>query len=232
MTALSETAPMLETFIIWSNKIRLPTIFKNRTNKGYFFKLMPYYPRMDIKTAIQFLNFLTNAGILCFGIAEMRLWTKNAENVESLRKSIRRHCETGLFLRVHKDVCVNGLNNPFAANPFARYCLANALRPHANNWESLKSRLSQLGIISQVSNRLTFMTTGKAGVIRTVLGTFEFSHAPAGLIPDVRLFEETGILHATAEQAWKDLKLMNRNLDLVDMKTLKEEIEREKAHAA
>lgn len=186
---------------------------------------------MNTKTAIQFLNFMTDAGILCFGIGDMRLWTKNAESVESLRKSLKRHCETGLFLRVHKDVYVNGLNNPFKRNPYARYCLANALRPHSNNWESLESRLSQLGVISQVPNRLTFMTTGKAGIVKTALGSFEFSHAPAGLVPDVTLFEETGVMHATANQAWKDLKFVNRNIDLVDMEALAEEIEREETHA-
>lgn len=197
-----------------------------------FNKIDAYNVCMDTKTAIKFLNFMTDSQILHFGLADMRLWTKNAESDESLRKSIRRHCGTGLFLRVCKDVYVNGLNNPFTRNPYARYCLANALRPHANNWESLESRLSQLGVISQVPNRLTFMTTGRAGIVRTALGTFEFSHAPAGLVPDVRIFEETGILHATAEQAWKDLRFVNRNLDLVDMEALEDEIVQERAYAA
>lgn len=187
---------------------------------------------MNTKTAIQFLNFMTDNDILYFRIADLRLWTKGRENNESLRKSIGRHCGTGLFLRICKDIYANGLNNPFKRNPYARYCLANALRPRSNNWESLESRLSQLGIISQIPNRLTFMTTGKSGIVNTAVGTFEFSHSPAGRIPDVRLFEETGILHATAKQAWDDLQFVGRNIDLVDMDALREEIEDEEINAA
>lgn len=187
---------------------------------------------MNTKSAIQFLNFLTDNGVPFFRLSDMRLWVKGKETDDVLRKSIKRHCAAGLFLCICKDVYANGLNNPLRRDPFARYRLANALRPHDNNWESLESRLSQLGIISQIPNRLTFMTTGKSGIVKTAAGTFEFSHSPLKRLPDVRIFSETGILHATAEQAWKDLQFVGRNLDLVDMDALREEIEDEKQQAA
>lgn len=178
---------------------------------------------MDTKNAIKFLNFLTANDILGFGLPDLRLWTRRAESDDSLRKSIKRHCETGLFLHVCKDFYVNGLNNPFIRDPYAVYRLANVLRPRANNWESLESRLSHLGVISQIPNRLTFMTTGKAGIERTALGIFEFSHSPLKRLPDTVLLG-TGILHATAAQAYEDLRFVGRNLGLVDMEELKDRI--------
>lgn len=186
---------------------------------------------MDTKTAISFLNFLTDNQVPFFRLGDLRMWTRGKESYDVLRKSMKRHCETGLFFRIWKDVCTNGLNNPYKRYPFLHYALANVLRPKCFNWESLESRLSQLGVISQVPNRLTFMTTGKSGVEETSIGIFEFSHSPPKRLPDVRLFEETGILHATAEQAWKDLKFVGRNTGLVDMEALEEEIEEDKSEA-
>lgn len=186
---------------------------------------------MDTKSAIQFLNFLTDNSVPFFRLSDLQLWLRGKESDDTLRKSIKRHCATGLFQRIYKNIYLNGLNSPFKRNPYIRYCLANVLRPHDNNWESLESRLSQMGVISQVPNRLTFMTTGKPGTITTAMGTFEFSHSPLNRLPDVRIFSETGIFHATAEQAWKDLQFVGRNLDLVDMDALQEEMDEEKRQA-
>lgn len=183
---------------------------------------------MDAKTAIKFFDFINNTGILFFRLSDLRLWPENTESDDSLRESIKHYCAAGLFLRVCDGIYINGLVNPFQKNPFARYSLANELRPNSKNWESLESRLSDIGIISQVPNRLTFMTTGKAGIEKTALGTFEFSHAPVNFDPDVRFLEETGSFHATASQAWKDLQFVNRNTDLVDLEALGEAIEEEK----
>lgn len=187
---------------------------------------------MNTETAIEFLNFLTSEGVLYFGLQDLRLWTKKQETDDALRKSLKRHTKIGLFKKVWENIYINGLNNPYDNDAFSHYQLSSALRPREYTWESLESRLSQLGVISQIPNRLTFMTTGKSGVVETILGTFEFSHVPDEYLPDIRLFSETGILHATAKQAWKDLQYINRNLDLVDMERLEEAIEEEEKESA
>lgn len=184
---------------------------------------------MDTKEAIGFLNHLTKDQVPFFGLNDLRIWTRDRETPDALRKSIRRHCALGLFRRIYKDIYVNGLNDPFRQDIFLAYKLANMLRPGENNWESLESRLSQLGVISQVPNRLTFMTTGRSGVMTTAVGTFEFSHSPRGRLPDIRYYADTGILHATARQAWEDLRFVGRNTWMVDMERLEEEIADEKA---
>lgn len=184
---------------------------------------------MDTKEAIKFLNHLTENEIYFFGLNDLRLWTRDRESPDALRKSIRRHCAIGLFSKIYKDIYVNGLNNPLDRDIFLGYRIAPMLRPGENTWESLESRLSDLGIISQVSNRLTFMTTGKAGIVRTTVGTFEFSHSPRKRLPELSYCAATGILHATAKQAWEDLQFIDRNVGMVDLERLEEEIEDEQA---
>ena len=184
---------------------------------------------MNTKEAINFLQYLTKNKTSFFGLNDLRLWTRDRESLDALRKSLRRHCELGLFKKIYKDIYINALNSPFKNDLFVGYRLAVMLRPGEFTWESLESRLSQLAIISQVPNRLTFMTTGKSGLVKTAMGTFEFSHSPRKRLPKVKYFPDTGILHATAQQAWEDLQFVDRNTWMVDLERLEEEIADEQA---
>lgn len=87
---------------------------------------------------------------------------------------------------------------------------------------SLESRLSELGLISQIPGVLTVMTSGRSGRIETAFGAIEFTHTErevSALIDAGQVVwdESRGIHLATAERACSDLKRVGRNLDLLSL---------------
>ena len=88
--------------------------------------------------------------------------------------------------------------------------VAKRLRSGELVWESLESALSRWNVISQIPvDRVTFMTTGREG---------EF-HTPYGVIA-----RDDGLTPLASKQwAYRDLKAVGRNLDLVDMDELEDD---------
>ena len=94
-------------------------------------------------------------------------------------------------------------------------------------WESLESALSRWGVISQIPvDRVTFMTTGREGLAVTPYGTIEFTHCAldwSRILPN--LVPRDGGMTPLASKQWayRDLKAVGRNLDLVDMDELEDD---------
>lgn len=111
--------------------------------------------------------------------------------------------------------------NPYAVLPtHALAQLAPAFRKNSNYYLSLESVLHEHDWISQIPNRLTFVTDGKASVYETPLGVLEFTRVSAKGFQSHRMAETEFDPHklifvATPEQALRDLKAIGRSLDLV-----------------
>jgi predicted transcriptional regulator of viral defense system len=101
--------------------------------------------------------------------------------------------------------------------------IAKAMRRGEYNYVSLESALSEFGAISQIPvDRLTVMTTGRKGEYRTPYGTIEFTHTSRNLGELLDSFKEVGrpLRMAKLKAAWRDLKRVGRNVQLVDEDTL------------
>lgn len=103
--------------------------------------------------------------------------------------------------------------------------IAKALRQGYYNYISLESMLSEYGIISQIPiDRLTVMTTGRNGTYETTYGVIEFTHTKrpvADIIDHIKTIDKRPLRIATKEIAWRDLKRVGRNIDMVNLEELK-----------
>jgi hypothetical protein len=140
------------------------------------------------------------------------------EDENTMYQALRRHQKNDFINYVCKGVWLN---------PFSRYAqndtrleeLALLLRGDHYNYVSLETVLSQASVISQqMFAYLTVMTTGQSKVFKTPFGTLEFCHTKRSLIEVSR--HQTPDNHrlpwATVAVAWRDLKRVGRNLDMVD----------------
>lgn len=92
---------------------------------------------------------------------------------------------------------------------------------------SLESVLSEHGIISQLPlDRLTLMTSGRGGVIDCGdWGVIEFTHSkrgPADCRGELSYDPRRQLWVASVQLAWRDLRFVGRNLDVVDQHLLAE----------
>lgn len=149
------------------------------------------------------------------------------ESEENLKKSLARHVANGFLIHVAQGIYANPDAKTKSSYPLEE--LVSFLRPLDFNYVSTESILVEHGIISQMpQNYLTVMTTGRKRIYDTPLGTIEFTHtkrSPDTLRACTVKNEARGIRVATVEQAYKDLKLTGRSLDLIDHDELEECLE-------
>jgi predicted transcriptional regulator of viral defense system len=139
-----------------------------------------------------------------------------AEETEAtFNVALSRLARQGIIVKI-----ANGLyGNPRAVR--SAYFLENiawALRPHESFYLSLEARLSEQGLISQIPNRLTFMTTGAGKTFNTPYGIIEFVHSkrnPKTFLEETVFDAERGIHVALDRRAIDDLKNTGRSLDLL-----------------
>jgi hypothetical protein len=143
-----------------------------------------------------------------------------------LKLMTKRLVDQGVLIRASRGVYVN----PHARSkpPDTRRGLLRFLRPREINYVSLESKLSEAGVISQITTALTCMTTGSSGRFETPWGAVEFTHTDRkiGIGTDV-VARDDGTLEATARTALRDLRRVGRNLDLIDDEILAEVITEE-----
>lgn len=143
------------------------------------------------------------------------------------RLLLTRLVEQGVLTRVAAGIYVNPTARSMPADP--RLHLVPYLRPGEVSYVSLETRLSESGAISQITHALTLMTTGRAHSFETPWGIVEFTHSdrkdPLG--DGIEFREDSPIPFATVERAYKDLRRVGRNVDLVDEETLADIIREE-----
>ncbi|OGT53810.1 MAG: hypothetical protein A3E84_03795 [Gammaproteobacteria bacterium RIFCSPHIGHO2_12_FULL_42_13] len=105
--------------------------------------------------------------------------------------------------------------------------IAKALRQGHYNYLSLESMLSEYGVISQIPiDRLTVMTTGRSGTYKTVFGVIEFTHTKrpvADIIKHIKTVGKRPLRIASKKIAWRDLKRVGRNIEMVNLEELDDE---------
>jgi len=172
---------------------------------------------MNTSALIDKMDSLAKQGVWLFTqmmIAELF----PGENIRSIRASITRHTKSGIIVPIAKGIYANERASSISAHKLE--AVVAYLRPGQINYVSQETRLSELGIISQIPvSRLTVMTTGRSGLIETPYGTIELTSTKRKLeaiLSGVTYDEERKILLADAARAYGDLKRARRNLDLVD----------------
>lgn len=144
------------------------------------------------------------------------------DSPKAFSEGIARLVSAGLIERVCRGVYVNR----YAKQPDGDLIehIAKALRRGEFNYVSLESMLSQYGAISQIPiDRLTVMTTGREGEYHTPYGTIEFTHTArsvADILEGMIEIKGRPLRVAKKETAWRDLKRVGRNLNMVDEEVL------------
>lgn len=146
------------------------------------------------------------------------------DSPKAFAEGLRRLVQGGLLARACHGVYVN----PAAHSLDSRVIewIARALRPGAYSYVSLESLLSESGAISQIPvDRLTVMTTGRKGTYETPYGVIEFTHTkrPTALVlRGIREAEGRPLRVATPAIAWRDLKRVGRNVQMVDREAIRD----------
>lgn len=144
------------------------------------------------------------------------------DNDNTLTAGIQRLVSSGILARAVNGVYVNTLSGnkvDITEN------IAKAMRRDEYSYVSLESALSEYGVISQIPMVLTVMTTGRRGRYDTPYGTIEFTHTKRDIQDENDGTVDVGrpLRLATKQAAYRDLKRVGRNLDLVDEEALYEE---------
>lgn len=145
-----------------------------------------------------------------------------------LKLMMKRLSDQGVLVRAARGIYVN----PHARSlpPDVRRGLLRFLRPREINYVSLESKLSEVGVISQIATALTCMTTGAPGRFETPWGAVEFTHTDRNIrVGNDVIVQDDGTLEATIRTAVRDLRRVGRNLDLIDEETLAEAISEEES---
>lgn len=140
---------------------------------------------------------------------------------------LKRLCDREVLVRAAKGVYVNPVARSQPTD--VRLGLVPYLRPGEVSYVSLEFRLSEVGAISQIASALTLMTTGSSHRFDTPWGVIDFTHSDRSepLADGVEFVEGGSVPIAMVERAYRDLKRVGRNLDLVDMEVLSEVIQEE-----
>lgn len=148
----------------------------------------------------------------------------SSDSKESYSMGIARAVDNGLLVRGARGVLVNPRSKYFGH--YTLEWIARTMRPADISYVSLETVLSQHGVISQIMiDRITIMTTGRSGEIKTPFGVIEFTHTKRSFLDIVAStyeVEDQPLKIATVEIALRDLRRVGRNMHLVDLSVLNE----------
>jgi len=138
----------------------------------------------------------------------------------ALERALGRHVASKLIDRPARNVYASpraGLDLPCGWSSFVRF-----MRPLDRFYLSLETRLSELGVISQVTSVITLVSSGRSNNFDTPYGKIEVNHLKT--LPEVESLEwddRREVWLASPMRAYEDMKsLSNRSIDLVDMDEL------------
>ena len=171
---------------------------------------------MNRQTAIKVFSEWDSKGRYVFTLGDLAKLFPD-DKPKTLQDGSNRLVNSGLLQRASRGVYVYALSHNMDSSTIER--IAQTIRRGEYNYISLESALSEYGVISQIPiDRLTVMTTGRTGTYHTPWGVIEFTHtgrAVSNIIANT-LKSARPLRIATATTAWRDLKRVGRNIDLVD----------------
>ena len=147
------------------------------------------------------------------------------ESGNTLRQTIKRLLADGVLTRVARDVYLYAFRH---SDRSLIGDIAVFMRPGEYTYESLESAASQWGIISQIPlGRVTCVTTGKGGEVRTPFGVVDYAHTNTPIIElsegAVDRMPRNTLPIATKERALSDLIAFDRSTELIDWEEAKSE---------
>lgn len=174
----------------------------------------------------QALRHLDKQGVWLVSRSQFGVLFPN-ENTEALKKSLARHCKAERLLRVAQGLYANP--NAHSKTARALEALIPHLRPLDFNYLSAETVLAERSVISQMTqNYLTVMTTGASKRYQTPYGTIEFTHTKRDYrqqLEQTSFDEDRGLWVANTTLAYRDLKRIGRNTNMVDTEDLSQAIE-------
>jgi len=177
-----------------------------------------------IKKLAQVLKELADEEHYLFTLADLK-GALPSHNPGAFRAVVSRAEKDGLLQRVCRGLYLYpGVNY---TNGLVLYHAAARLRAHEFNYISLESALSDTGVISQIPmNWITLMSSGRSQIMECGgFGTIEFIHTkkqPADLIDQLTYDSRCHLWRASVELAVRDMKAVQRNLDLIDWEVVSE----------
>lgn len=142
------------------------------------------------------------------------------ESSAAFTKAIQRACQEGILESLTPGIYLNPRAHSYDGHLLE--WLARLLRsgPRVYTYISLESALSRYGLISQMPvDRLTLMTTGRRGEIKTPYGVVEFTHTRRkgkSLLDSMLPKAKDEVLPlATQQAALRDLQHVGRNTHLL-----------------
>jgi len=147
------------------------------------------------------------------------------DNPKTLTESINRLVKNNILKRACRGVYINP--HATSSDSYTVEHIAKALRRGQYNYVSLESILSEYGVISQIPmDRLTVMTTGREGTYKTPFGTIEYTHTKrpvSDILKNITQIKGRPLRIASKEIAWRDLKRVGRNTNMVNLEELDED---------
>jgi len=177
---------------------------------------------MNRLSAIKVLKELDKHGKYVFTKRELSKFFPD-DSPKTFTEGLNRLVKSGILKRAGRGVYVNEDAKSFDLYTIERIVIA--MRRGEYNYGSLESMLSEYGLISQIPvDRLMVMTTGRSGTYKTLYGTIEFTHTKRpteNILNNTRFVEGRPLRIATKETAWRDLKRVGRNTEMVNEEELR-----------
>lgn len=175
-------------------------------------------PSQPIKQLIGEIDRLATPQACLFTPDDLRALLPNLSD-SAFRTLLSRAAKNSVLRRVCRGLYIYERAKPDRGRLL--YAVVNKLRPLSLNYLSLESLLSDAGVISQILiNRITVMSSGRSNIIDCgPWGSVEFVHTrqkPSELVGQLVYDTEYGLWRATVPQARRDMKVTQRNLDLID----------------
>jgi len=144
------------------------------------------------------------------------------DSFKTFNEGLKRLVKSGGVKRACRDVYVNEEAKQFDSYTIER--IAKTLRRGEYSYISLESILSEHGVISQIPiDRITIMTTGRKGTYNTAYGVIEFTHTKRtvkDILENTTKVNKRPLRIASKQAAWRDLKRVGRNINLVNLEEL------------
>lgn len=165
---------------------------------------------------IKMLDFLEANSMWIFDINFVCFYFKTSHK-QNVKIALNRFTKKGLIERLARGLYANIRTNSRPRYPLEQ--IASTLRHKTTIYLSLESVLSEEGLISQIPNRLTFISKNRTQTFKTPYGIIEFVYTKTSLEnfhKDCYYDKERGVYVANKQKAIDDIYRHNRSIDLYE----------------
>ncbi|RDU61493.1 type IV toxin-antitoxin system AbiEi family antitoxin [Helicobacter sp. MIT 14-3879] len=170
---------------------------------------------------IKMLDFLESNSVWTFDISFVCAYFKTSHR-QNIKIVLSRFVKNGLIERIARNLYANprAKSRPY----YILEHIASTLRHKTTTYLSLESVLSEEGLISQMPNRLIFISKNRSQIFRTPYGIIEFVYTKTkleDLHKDCYYDKKRGIYIANTQKAISDIYRHNRSIDLYEEQLIK-----------